>query len=448
MNLPPSNRRGSVLIIVLWIALGLVSMALYFANSMSLELRASDNRAAALAADQAIEGGARYVAYVLSMYATNGVMPDISQYQAEAVPVGDARFWIIGRDLSSPPMHPDLVTFGLVDEASKLNLNSASTNFLTYLPGMNPDLLTAIVDWRNPNASGGSKLYYAMVQPPYQCKGAPFETVDELRLVYGTSMDILAGDDVNRNGILDTNEKDEGGNGQVDPGLFEYVTVYSREPNFHSDGSMRTNVNTAVQLLPLLQSAFGPGRASQILLRLGYTTGPSRPGRPSVTTGTFRGLLAFYLRSGMTSAEFSQIYRNATISTSRYKTGRVNINTASATVLACLPGMDTGTAQTLVNYRAANPDNISSIAWIVDALGSTHTAIQALSAGDYITTQSYQFTADIAAVGPYGRGYRRVKFIFDITEGTPKILFRQDLSRLGWALGENVRQLVVAKNTP
>jgi hypothetical protein len=36
-----------VLIIVLWIAFGLVSLALYFANSMNFELRASDNRVCA-----------------------------------------------------------------------------------------------------------------------------------------------------------------------------------------------------------------------------------------------------------------------------------------------------------------------------------------------------------------------------------------------------------------
>jgi hypothetical protein len=65
-----------------------------------------------------------------------------------------------------------------------------------------------------------------------------------------------------------------------------------------------------------------------------------------------------------------------------------------------------------------------------------------------VTTRSFQFTADIAAVGAYGRGYRRVKFIFDMSNGTPTILYRQDLSRLGWALGDKARQNLVAKNTP
>ena len=36
---------------------------------------------------------------------------------------------------------------------------------------------------------------------------------------------------------------------------------------------------------------------------------------------------------------------------------------------------------------------------------------------------------------------------FDTSEGTPIILYRQDLSRLGWALGENVRQTLLANNT-
>jgi hypothetical protein len=84
----------------------------------------------------------------------------------------------------------------------------------------------------------------------------------------------------------------------------------------------------------------------------------------------------------------------------------------------------------------------------VDALGSSSTALQALAQGDYITTHSYQFTADIAAVGPFGRGYRRVRFVFDLSEGAPKIIYRQDLTRLGWALGRQTRDMWIAKSTP
>jgi hypothetical protein len=90
------------------------------------------------------------------------------------------------------------------------------------------------------------------------------------------------------------------------------------------------------------------------------------------------------------------------------------------------------------------------MSWMVDALGSNNAVVQALRSAnrDFITTQSFQFTADIAAVGPFGRGYRRVKFVFDLSEGTPKIIYRQDLSRLGWALGEKARAAWVAKAMP
>src|SRR6185436_11130702 len=60
------TNSGSVLIIVLWVSLGLVAIALYFAHAMTFELRASDNRVAAMEADQAIEGAARYLSLVFS----------------------------------------------------------------------------------------------------------------------------------------------------------------------------------------------------------------------------------------------------------------------------------------------------------------------------------------------------------------------------------------------
>jgi hypothetical protein len=104
-------------------------------------------------------------------------------------------------------------------------------------------------------------------------------------------------------------------------------------------------------------------------------------------------------------------------------------------------------AQSLVSYRVQNAGNLNSIWWLMDALGNNSPVITALAGVNLVTTKSFQFTADVAAVGPFGRGYRRVKFIFDTSEGTPIILYRQDLSRLGWALGEKARQALLANNT-
>jgi type II secretory pathway component PulK len=453
-------ERASVLVIVLLITFGLISIALYFANSMSLELHASDNRVSGLASDQIIEGAARYVSSVLMTYATNGAVPDISQYGAEAVPVGNAkvseengRFWLIGRNPASATRNSSSSEpyFSLIDEASKLDLNTpwlTSAIISSNLPRMTFDLGDAVMDWRDTNGTGTSLNYS---QLGYLPKHAPFETVGELRLIYGATRDILVGEDINQNGVLDANENKSG---LTDPGLFDYFTVYSRQPNTHSDGTALTNVNDQASLRTLLEDRLGASRAQTIVQNLfggGGGPGGGGPGGGPQTTPTFGSLLQFYVAAsriaGMTADEFAQIYNDVTVTNAPFTIGRVNINTAPAAVLACLPGMDLNSAQQLVTYRQSNPASLTSIAWIVDALGSRGSALQTLAQGDYITTRSYQFTADIAAVGPFGRGYRRVRFVFDISEGTPKIIYRQDLSRLGWALGRQTRDTWIAKST-
>ncbi|MGH7977065.1 MAG: hypothetical protein ACREC8_10425 [Limisphaerales bacterium] len=432
---------GSVLIIVLWIAVGLVAIALYFANSMTYELRASDNRASGLATEQAIEGAARYVSYVLSNYATNGVMPATNLFACAAVPVGDAHFWIIGRDPSGTPSSEPC--FGLIDEGSKLNLNTVNTNTLSYLPNMTLDFANAIADWRSTNGGGAYSLDYTALG--YLDKNAPFETVDELRLVYGATLDLLAGEDINRNGVLDSNEKDLNGNGQVDSGLLEYVTVYTREPNFNADGSSLTNVSTA-----------SAGQLNSLLQGAGVNTSYANA---LANSQPYAGILSFAVRCrqlGMSDSDFEKIYTNVTTTGTAYIRGRVNVNTAGEDVLTALfEGLNNGneqtaesSAQTLITYREQNSNNLGSIAWVYDALGAGNSTLATLERGDYVTTRSFQFTADIAAIGPFGRGYRRVKFIFDTSDGTPKIIYRQDLSRLGWALGDKVRQTWVTQTTP
>ncbi len=430
-----------MLIIVLWVCIGLVSIALYFANQMTYELRASDNRASGVMADQAIEGAARYIGLALQNFATNGATPDNTQFKCEAVAIGDAKFWLIGRDPNEANSTEPY--YGLIDEGAKLNLNNVNTNVFQYLPNVTSDFAEAIMDWRGTN--GVVSLDYTSLG--YAPKYAPFETVDELRLVYGATVDMLAGEDLNRNGVLDANEKDLNSNGELDAGLFENVTVYTREPNFHADGSSLTNVNTASEskIRSLLQ---GAGISTSYVPRLIATNAYARP---------YKGIFGFALRcknSNMSSDDFAKIASDITTSTKTYFRERVNVNTARYEVLVAMfmgANVDESTAksaaESLISYRQQNPSNLGSIAWVIDALGNNSSVVTALARGNYLTTRSYQFAADIAAVGPFGRGYRRVKFIFDVSDGSPKILYRQDLSRLGWALGEKARETLVAKNT-
>ena len=435
------NERGSALIIVLWICLGLVSIALYFAHSMKYEIRAADNRVSGLQAEQAIAGAARYASNVLANLQTPGLIPDENSYQRERVGVGDASFWFIGRSDQQTAL--DEPWFGFVDEASKLNLNTATLTMLEALPRMTPELAAAIIDWRDSNSDltdgGAEDETYQRLNPPYRCKNAPFESIDELRLVHGMDSEILYGDDANMNGALDPNENDgdnsapnDDRNGILDPGLLEYVTVWSREST-----TGRTNVNDRTGLAIVLGDALGTSRANQILAQLAGSGGGG-PGGGGTGQTTYTNDVQFYLASRMTRNEFDQVAEQlvaAPIGTN-YIQGLVNVNTASEAVLQCIPGIGTQYSSTMVAYRLGNTDNLKSIAWLVEVIGSE----AAQQAAPYVTTRSYQFTADIAAVGHYGRGYQRAKFIFDTSDGEPRIAYRQDLTHLGWALGKTARE--------
>jgi type II secretory pathway component PulK len=465
------DSAGSILIIVLWVTFGLVTTALYFAHSMSLEMKAADNQEAGMEADQAIEGAALYVSNVLATLQTPNMLPNPANFRAENVKVGDAHFWIIGRDTndlesSAQGDHP---IWGLVDEASKVNLNTATAAMLQNLPNMTANTAAAMFDWGNsnttPSTDGAKSETYSTLTPPYLCKMAPYETVDELRLVFGLNMDLLYGEDANMNGILDPNENDgmvlppyDNQDGVLDPGIMEYVTTFTKESTIGSNSIPRVAVNNMTALTALIQSNF-PSLSQYLTAFGGVSSGSASNGRGVGGTGTGRGttgtttttttavnaptsVLQFYVQSGMPENDFQQIepyLMNPSI------VGLINVNTATATALSCIPGIGQTLAPQILNYRQGNPPVIPSISWLKSALGGDPTI--AAQVGPYVTAYSYQFAADIVAVGHHGRGYRRVKFIFDCSSGTPLIIYRQDLTSLGWALGKKLHDQLLSDNT-
>lgn len=431
---PPSSQRAIVLIVVLWITVGFVSLVLLFGQSMMFEYRSADNNLAGLEAEQAIEGAVRYAQSILANAEEKGVLPELTTYQSEWAPVGNALFWFLGRDSESASSTQPI--FGLVDECSKLNLNTATIEMLEKLPGMTAELAAAIVDWRDEDsevsANGAESEAYMLRQPAYQCKNAPFETVDELHWVYGADWSILYGEDANRNGILDPNENDgstsypdDNQDGRLDSGILDYVTVYSRESNQGGESSSLINVagDSQQELITLLQEKLGEERANEIQRNL------------SGQSSEIGSLLEFFIRSKMTLKEFALIAGEITATEEESREGLINVNTAPEAVLACIPGIGTEYASSLAAYRRSNPDNLDSVAWVSEVLEETN----AIEAGPYLTAKSYQYTADVAAVGHAGKGYRRVQFVIDISGSEPAIRYRRDMTRFGWALGQTIR---------
>jgi hypothetical protein len=79
---------------------------------------------------------------------------------------------------------------------------------------------------------------------------------------------------------------------------------------------------------------------------------------------------------------------------------------------------------------------LNNVAWLVEALGNE----AALQAAPYVTARSFVYTADVAALGHHDRGFRRVRNVLDYADGSPRVIYRQDLTHLGWALGRDVRE--------
>ena len=255
------------MIIAIATVLILTSLLLVFVREMRVEAQAAANRASTLQA-AAIARGA--VAYVENHLIDNQDPISLdTEMVCEQNQLGDGYFWILRPDTLDETKY----AFGLQDEASKLNLNTATYDNLLALPNMTTDLAASIVDWRDSdddvsNQGGAENEYYQQLQPDsYYCKNAPFESIEEILLVKGATRDILYASDANHNGVVDASEINTnapagltGINGNARCGIMKYVTVYSQEANVDANGKPRTNLNTITnaQLTQLLQQVRQP----------------------------------------------------------------------------------------------------------------------------------------------------------------------------------------------
>ena len=421
-------RSGTVLIVTMWIMMVVVAMVLVLADSMRIEGDCSANLAARQQAGAIEQAAIQYV--LANLDGLNGTLPDAEAMPCGGVQVGAGAFWIIRPDYEDGREQ----VYGLVDEASKVNLNTAGAAMLAALPEMTPEIAAALIDWRDPDGTlteGGAEAeYYLLRATPHDCKNAPLETVAELLLVRDATTALLLGEDTNRNGTLDDNENDsdqtdppDDRDGTLDLGLADLATVYSAEPNTDADGGQRTNVNQAStqQLRTALAKAVAENRLADVVNR-------ARLGRP------FQNIMDFYFRTGLTIKEFRNLADRITTAAGETVRGLINIGTAPRAVLLCLPGLDEADVSALITARSAEDADRTSIAWVAEAL----TQEKAVGIGGLITVRSYQFSANIVSVSGDGRAFRRCRIVVDATQSPPQVIYREDLTPLGWPLPQDV----------
>lgn len=267
-----SNRRGSVLILVLVV----IAMLTLGAYSFS-EIMISESEATAMYGRQAesrafADSGIELAAAVIAVPESE---EDASLYHnpnrfrgvllRESENARGRGYFSVMAPVETDPAGTALRN-GLVDESGRLNLNrllsfeldeTQTRELLMYLPDMTEEVADAILDWIDDDETlrlyGAESDYYTSLDPPYESRNGALESIDELLQIAGVTADLLYGEDANRNGKLDSNENDGDANvpfdnsdGLLQPGWAAFLTVNARELNQRADGTERTYINNGV----------------------------------------------------------------------------------------------------------------------------------------------------------------------------------------------------------
>jgi len=378
-----NNKRGAVLILVLWVVMILTAIGIFFHGNSYLELRVVENSLNLFAAQGLAEAGLESAKAALSMDDTPyDSYKDLWRTESEIFLnedlVEDARYLVIYDDLESD-REPSL---GITDEESKLNLNTADREMLMALPGMTGELADALLDWRDSDEetreSGAENDYYQSLSEPYNSKNGPLDTFEELLLVKGYSFDLLYGEDTNWNGVLDTSENDgeknfpsDNSNGKLDRGLKSYVTIYSFEPNVDPQGVARININTAEK--EALKERLGDElEEKEIDAILEY--------RKDKGDQVFKSIGDLLVpREGdnqnalIDKDKFKKISERISVDDEKKHDGRINVNTASREVLSCIFREKEEVVKKIIEYRDSQDGPFKTIGELLDVDGMTDT---------------------------------------------------------------------------
>jgi DNA uptake protein ComE-like DNA-binding protein len=239
MHAPISQRaahRGSVVVVVVWAVA--VAAVLVSATQIVTFRQAVVGREtlARVQARWAARAGMEQMVAIMEFHLQNAdpddpmaVVRDMEEHATGTTATGswDIRHFLDGLEWAGP-----------LDEGAKLNINVATSMQLTNIPNMTPDVVDAIIDWRdaddNVQGLGAESDYYANRTLGYKPRNGNFRSFAELELVAGAWPLYVRGEDWNLNGRLDPNENDgnksfpnDKPDGKLDGGWSKFLTATS-----------------------------------------------------------------------------------------------------------------------------------------------------------------------------------------------------------------------------
>jgi type II secretory pathway component PulK len=319
--------------------------------------------------------------------------------------------------------------FGLGDEASKLNLHTATEEMLTRLPGLTPYLVHGFLDFVDrddiAHAQGAEQEYYDNLPRPYAAFNGPLSSVYELFLVRGFNPSVVRGNDANFNCALDLREANENDR-ELNPGLRAYATVCSYDLDEDNDGQIRLDLNDPAETFwqvevpgPLVEY-INSARTNKIKLR---HPAELLEGKLKLPNGT-------EIASGVGKAELPMVLDKFSGTLDYHLHGLINVNTASAAVLQTLPGLDESLAQNIVATRKGlRAEQRKTTAWLFEE--GVLEAEKFKQVAPLLTTRSRQFSFQVIGYGmPSGR-YRALEVMIDVAGYEPSVVYLREITRLG-----------------
>jgi len=465
-----SQCRGTVLFIVMV----LVAMSAMTAAGLLYRMRAETAAAAA--------SGSGEQAYTAAMSGLQAAMSAVGSplvdlndnpelFQNQLVCDDGANKWYF--TVFAANDDGKTLRYGLEDESGKININTASADVLRAMfeheaPNCDSDeLVDCLIDYRggesSPRPHGAKQDYYDKLKYPYLIKNGPLGTLEELLLVKGFTAQIVYGEDANFNGILDPNEDDgdksfppDNADGVLDRGLYALATAVTHEPNTDSRGRRRVNINgtdaemralsgigLSKQTVDFIKACRADGytfKDPSELLGMEYPPKNAPASGPAPKPTTAPGAKAAPNKSGVGADELPLVMdRLTTVSAARnaQRTGLVNVNTASATVLSFLPGLDENLAKTIADSRGTlDSAKKDTVAWLFTE--NLITADQFKQVAPFLTARSRQYRLRAMGFGvPCGR-YRLIEAILDLSGPAPRVAYLRDVTRVGLPMAIDV----------
>ena len=429
------------LVLVLWIMVVLCAVALQVSFSSHLRLQVTASLGAGTKALCLARAGVeRAIAELVEGRNSIQTLADLRESETSVysnVELGEGSYTLFaGLDAEGEPL------YGIMDEAAKINVNKADQAALAKVPGMNSELLAEILALR---------------------KGEPFHNLNDLLLLDRIDVQLLFGEDLNGNGLLDPNEDDgdeswppDNADSRLDRGLAGFLTTWSAARNVTAEGKKRVNINSASSE-EIAKSV--PGISSQeaesivehrkkrkfasiadlldVELVAKKTEKPKgskskggkteesgkRPDRPSKTKEKTivqsTGQKAFDIK------KFRKVADLVTTTDDEVLKGVANVNTAPYEILACLPGITDPVAREIVRSREEWKQGFETVADLLDVEGMSVDLFKQIC--PHVSVRSDVFSVRSFGVIEKGDVYRCVEAVIDRTQQVAQIRYWREL---------------------